>query len=465
MLPVPDVDARVSDAYSQSGIRMKQLRKAFFPCLLVTVLILVSPVLAMQKGDSLRIELPAPGGPYAVGRESFQWTDHSRKESLTDDPRDYRDLMVHIWYPSEPGANAVVYPYVPNLELLKSGLDNSQYSILSSVRAHTLAHAKLLTANQRHPVLIFSHGNQMSSFLYTTIIEDLASHGYVVATIDHPYEAIFTVFPDGRVVTYSETQRPKSDAPSFQRELASYLRERIQNRAADIVFVMNQLVKLNAEKNSQFGGRLDLASIGVLGHSNGGIAAAQACQIDKRIKACVNLDGRATAAPFYPNANGSGPEQPFMYLAKPLRDLTNTELAEQKITREQFEQERGKTVLRENELMRSVKSGSYRVIIKGATHESFSDEPLLLSAAESGADDKNRRTIKVVREYLLAFFDGYLRDKKPTKLNRMKNAEITVEPFGPALRSYRESHPKGPSGTLSEPRTNPSASRSVSVCE
>jgi alpha-beta hydrolase superfamily lysophospholipase len=390
----------------------------------------------VPQSSAVKLELPAPTGPYAVGRQSFHWTDHSRKESLTDDPNDNRELMVHIWYPAEPAAKTAASPYIPNLELLMSGLDDSQYSILSKVQSHTFARANLLPARPRYPVLIFSHGNQMSSFLYTAIIEDLASHGYIVATIDHPYEAIFTVFPDGRVVTYSDDKRPKSDGSSFQEELIRYLRERIDKRAADIVFVIDQLVELNADKNSQFRERLDLASVGVFGHSNGGTAAAQACQMDKRIKACINLDGRAAAGPFYPDANGSGPEQPFMYLAKPLRDLNDKELAEQKITREQFEQERSKTVIRENELMSSVKAGSYRGIIQDATHESFSDEPLLISRPASGADANNRKTMKVVQEYTLAFFDGYLKDKKPTKLKRMSNrySGVTVERFGPALR-------------------------------
>ena len=399
------------------------------------VLTLASLTSAAQFYDGMRTELPAVTGQYPVGRQSFHWKDLSRKEGLTDDPGDYRELMVHVWYPAEPLPNTVVSPYVPSLRLLKDRLDNSLYTILASVRAHTIADAKLLTGRQRYPVLIFSHGNGMSSFLYSALIEDLASHGYIVATIDHPYEALFTVFPDGRIVPYLEDKRPASDGPSSQEDLMRYLRERIQNRAADIVFVIDKLVELNANKTEQFAGRLDLASVGVLGHSNGGTAAAQACHMDKRIKACVNLDGRAMAGPFYPNANGRGPEQPFMYLAKPLRDLTEKELADQKMTRKQFEQERAKAMTRENELMASVTSGSYRVIIKSAAHESFSDEPLVFPGTKSVAEIQ--KTLRLVREYTLAFFDKYLRDKKPAIIDGIPNqrSEVTVDRFGPALKN------------------------------
>jgi mRNA-degrading endonuclease RelE of RelBE toxin-antitoxin system len=123
------------------------------------------------------------------------------------------------------------------------------------------------------------------------------------------------------------------------------------------------------------------------------------------------------------------------YLAKPLRELSDEELAKEKMTREQFERGRAKTVSRENELMQSVRSGNYRIIIKGATHESFSDELLLLPVASREAQAENPRRMQIVRDYVLAFFDKYLRTKKATLLDDRSNPypEVTVERFGPVL--------------------------------
>jgi len=129
-----------------------------------------------------------------------------------------------------------------------------------------------------------------------------------------------------------------------------------------------------------------------------------------------------------------------MYLAKPLRDLTKEDLAEQKITQEQFERARAQTLTRENELMRSVKSGSYRVIIKSARHESFSDEPFLLPDTGAGAETENRRLLRIVREYTLAFFDRYLRNKKSATIESFRiQPDVTVERFGLASRSPHKS--------------------------
>lgn len=394
--------------------------------LLLLLLAAVFSSVRQTNGD-VPIDLPTPTGPYSVGRESFHWIDLSRTQDGTADKNDRRELMVHVWYPAKRSSKTSVAPYIPNLELVKAELDSSQFTILRSVRTHSLVNAKLSVTRSRYPIIILSHGNQMNGFLYTAIIEDLASHGYVVAAIDHPYEAIFTVFPDGRVAKYSEERLPAPNSPSF--------REGFNNRAVDITFVVTQLSRMSADKDSQFHGRLDLAHIGVLGHSSGGIAAAQACHLDKRIRGCVNLDGRAEGRPFYLNSNGTAPEQPFMYLAKPLRELTDEELAKEKMTRDQFERGRTETLNRENELMRSVKSGGYRVTIRGASHQSFSDEPLLLWTNEK-EKIANQKRMQIVREYVRTFFDKYLRNTKAAMLDGplVPYPEVTVERFGVTKR-------------------------------
>lgn len=413
---------------------MTQSRRSITLYLLAALFVPFNLISASQTTGNARISLPAPTGSLAVGRESFHWIDYTRKESLTDAADDDRELMVHIWYPAEPASGMITSAYIPDLELLKGGLDDSQYAILSKVQTHTFAQAKLPIGSSRYPVLIFSHGNQMSSFLYTAIIEDLASNGFIVASIDHPYEALFTVFPDRRVAGYSEDKRSTTSGPGGGEAVARYLRQRIDERTADIRFVINQLASIDIGQ-SRFKGRLDLDHIGVIGHSNGGTAAVQACQADQRLKAVVNLDGRAAAGPFYPNSSGRGPEQPFMYLAKPLRDLTEKELEQQKMTRDQFEKVRAQTIARDDELMRSVKSGSYRVTIKGATHETFSDELLLLPAGDSEAA-QNQRLVKIVRAYVLAFFDCYLRSKTSKSLDALSKqySDVTADRFGAALR-------------------------------
>src|SRR5262249_8064500 len=384
----------------------------------------------------LKRGLPAPTGKLPVGRTSFHWVDKSRPEPMTDDPNDRRELMVTIWYPAE-SATGETAPYIDNLDKLAGAIDQIQVNIARTVQTHSIAGAKVSSAEPRYPVLIFSPGNQMNVALYAAQIEDLASHGYIVLGIDHPYESLGVLYPDGRIARYSEEKRPKEGSPNFQDEFERFYRQRVDWRAADATFVLNQLEKLDAGKTpGQFSGRLDLARVGALGHSMGGVAAAQTCQSDRRFKACLNLDGKAKSLSFFPDADGKGPEQPFMTFEKALPEPTEKQLAEWKTTREQVERAREQMRNREAELLKTLKSGGYRVTLRGATHQSFSDEPLILPFGDADAKAANRRRTQIIREYTLAFFDQVLRNRNSNLLKSSSSdyPEVAVERFGPAQK-------------------------------
>src|SRR4030095_5094483 len=74
----------------------------------------VPSVSSGQKASAAEIFLPAPTGPYRVGRASFHRTDVSRPETFTEDPTDNRQVLFHIWYPAEPGGGTAA-PYVDQL--------------------------------------------------------------------------------------------------------------------------------------------------------------------------------------------------------------------------------------------------------------------------------------------------------------------------------------------------------------
>jgi len=387
-----------------------------------------------NQGGGLKQELPALTGKLAVGRTSFHWVDASRPEAMTDNPDDRRELMVTIWYPAE-SATGETAPYIDNLDKLAGAIDQDQINIARTVQTHSIAGAKISSAEGRYPALIFSPGNQMNVSLYAAQVEDLASHGFIVVGIDHPYESLGVLYPDGRIARYSEEKRPKQDSPNFQEEVARFYRQRVDWRAADASFVLNQLEKLDAGKTpGQFGGRLDLARVGAFGHSIGGVAAAQTCQSDRRFKACLNLDGKAKSLSFFPDADGKGPEQPFMTFEKALPEPTEKQLAEWKTTREQVERAREQMRNHEAELLKTMKSGGYRVTLRGAAHESFSDEPLILPFGDADAKAADRRRTQIIRAYTLAFFDQALRNRNSNLLKSPSSdyPEVAVERFSPS---------------------------------
>lgn len=375
-----------------------------------------------QTGQTI-VELPVPTGQYAVGRTSFHWKDASRQEVMTDDPGDRREIMVQVWYPAKVLASRLPAPYFPDLELLRNAFSESTRATLASVRSHAFADAQIATGRRLFPVVIFSPGAGTSTFSYSAILEELASHGYVVAGINHPYESLGVVLPDKRVARYDESE---------VKDVLPFLRQRIEVRAADASFAADQLTKLNTT-SPVFRGRIDVAHIGIFGHSRGGLAAAMACQHDRRFKACLNMDGGTLGGPFYVDANATPPTQPFMWFIRFKPEPSDEQLKTWNMTREMWNQNRDRVQSRVNGFFRSVKGGSYRVTLNGATHETFSDRPLLSSKIDLDTLAFRLRVARIVRDFTVAFFDKYLKNQLTGLLGgALTNyPEVTVERFEP----------------------------------
>jgi alpha-beta hydrolase superfamily lysophospholipase len=271
--------------------------------------------------------------------------------------------------------------------------------------------------------VIFSAGAGMSSFFYTTIIEDLASHGYIVAAVEHPFESNAVVFPNGRVMKYDEGQ---------VKDVLKFTRARIEVRAADVSFVINELARMNRNVG-MFRGRIDLARVGVLGHSRGGLAAATACQRDARIKACLNMDGGTLGGPFYPPANNANMKSAFMWFVRFKPEPSDAQLQDWKMTRQQWEQNKDRSESRVNGYFGKIDSNSYRVTLYGASHQTFSDLPLVSSEVDLQTAASRFRLIRTVRAYVLAFFKRTLRGDNSDLLNGASSdyPEVTIERFGP----------------------------------
>jgi dienelactone hydrolase len=134
-----------------------------------------------------------------------------------------------------------------------------------------------------YPVVLYQPGFGDVRELGTGLVSDLASRGYVVVTMDETYEAAEVEFPGGRVVTPRPNQSPADSV-----------------RIADTRFVLDELARLASGANPDAEHRtlppglshaLDLAKIGMFGHSLGGASAAKAMAADTRILAGINLDG------------------------------------------------------------------------------------------------------------------------------------------------------------------------------
>lgn len=384
--------------------------------------------------------LPAPTGGFAVGRVTVRWTDASRVEPLspTSGPR---ELMVDIWYPADSTSgmpaeylDVAGFEHAVGADALQKRL-RSAYSAIKTgaVRTHAVNGAPFAHAIKRSPVLIFSPGAGMARELYAAQLEDLASHGYVVAAISHTYDAFAVLFPDGTDIVYSNKRWPAQ--PSFEGKANL---NQLEWHADDIRFVLDQINRSNESvaPSLPFAGHLDLGRVGAFGHSFGGVAVACACQGDQRIKACLNQDGENGMTPFYLDARGRGIDQPFMFIERSPRTTpaTEEELAEMKVTRSQGNEIFARLKAYRNRVLKST-GMTYHVILQSSTttHMDFSDLPILSASTDEEADT-HLRIMALVRDYTRAFFDKYLKRAPAPLLDEKASRQFVeeVERFGPA---------------------------------
>ncbi|GAA2146206.1 lipase [Kitasatospora kazusensis] len=264
----------------------------------------VGPAMAVESAPRpARVHLPSPTGAFSVGVVPLHLVDHSRSDPWQS-ARAPRELMVSVFYPARGAARHPVARQMP--AGAAAGFDTFAGPLNYGVPAGTAAWAETLTdahggapvAPGRHPVVLYSPGAGDIRDWNTGLVQDLVSHGYIVVTIDHTYEAAAVQFPDGRVADsvllsrFAEAQKSGT--------VPALLEKVLDTRVADTRFVLDQLTTLatgadpDAEHRhlpSGLGRAMDLDRIGMFGQSAGGFTAAETMYSDPRIKAGIDLDG------------------------------------------------------------------------------------------------------------------------------------------------------------------------------
>ena len=281
------------------------------------------------------LTLPAPSGRYPVGTASLHLIDRSRPNPWAVSPS-YRELMVSVWYPARDTRR---YPRAPQMlpaAAAHFGSKDGAAAQLYGVPPGTVNWAATLTGGHTgapaargglYPVVLYSPGAGEPRTWGTTLVQDLASRGYVVVTMDPTYDSSEVEFPGGRVVTSTlAAQLPQAQQRGT---LAALAREIVDVRVADTRFVLDQLTALargghpgHVALPVGLARRLDLRRVGMFGVSAGGFTAAQAMAEDTRIKAGIDLDG-ATDSPLIPGSDHllpvfrHGLHQPFLFMGDP----------------------------------------------------------------------------------------------------------------------------------------------------
>ena len=335
---------------------------------LLLLLLAVAPVLIFPQ-----INLPKPTGPYAVATATFTYTDENRVETFTNTGESCK-VNVKFWFPQDAAGT--------------------------------------------YPLVLFSHGTGGIKSSNTSTFMELASHGYVVGSLDHPYHSLFTIGADGKFVRidgaywqeYMSVVNHTVDAATRYQLTQKWL----ALRAADMNFVIDTILAQAKESNAAAVYRLiDPAKIGVFGHSLGGGESGQVARLRSDISAVINLDGDLHGEYVaFVDGNEVLNDQPFpapllnIYADDMQRALATIPNAADVVAAEHA---------------RATAPAGYVVYLPGTNHFSVTDLPLaspfmvalmtsvVPGAAGGGADPA--ATIEKMNGIILQFFNVYLKDE------------------------------------------------------
>src|SRR5262245_332031 len=267
-----------------------------------TVALSIAPSASPASADTVP-SLPDPTGRLPVGVTSLYLKDTSRSDPCVPSVP-YRELMVSLFYPATSATGLKKQSMTP-LESRpypeRQNIPNLPLDVLSTVRTNAVVGAR--PAGRRHSLIVLSPGFINSRATLSSLAEDLTSHGYVVAVVDHTYENRATTFPDGRVTGCAACE--VDDLDGFDAKLA-------RSRAADVSFVIDQLTARHPTwRVGKWRGNnlIDPSRIAMGGHSAGGASTIQAMLADSRIRAGIDIDG-STHVPIPEPGLG----RPFMFM-------------------------------------------------------------------------------------------------------------------------------------------------------
>ena len=355
------------------------------------------------------IAFAPPTGLYNTTILTTELTDKARLDPFAPTPQS-RKLMISVFHPISP---AECSPHLaPDFDpitaafedtaLAPYGVQPGTFELLELQVCQSKANPHHLSAAQNHPLILFSTALAATRLFYNAIAQQLASAGYTVVTIDHPYDADIVAFPDNSTIL----------AVNISTEALVLLD--LDTRVKDVSFVLDELSKpaTAAKLIPGLPRKLDVSHVGIFGHSLGGATAATAILRDSRFIAGINLDGA-----FWGDVIEKGLDKPFLMFAHEANIDPTWEA-----------------------IWPNLKSWKRELMLAGSQHNTFTDLPDIVDVLGLGgslppeATDAlgtidGARAFKIITTYVAAFFDFVLKGKVSALLDKPSEdfPEVTFE--------------------------------------
>jgi pimeloyl-ACP methyl ester carboxylesterase len=242
--------------------------------------------------------IPHPNGTYSVALHTAKLTDKNRQHPYNKSQ--HRSVMLSAFFPAGLLASCTpkVVQYMPSATSQIQDSVYAPYGIpTGTFESLHLSICKTPRHTRSHPLILFSPGLGNSRLLYSTLAQSIASHGYTVVTIDHPYDASVVEYPDGTLTLGADI------------ETDAQIQQALDVRVQDVHFVLDALSTLAGVRRLIPSAKTPLNNTHALiaGHSLGGATAAQAMLTEPRLVGGVNLDGT-----FFGSVLETGLQRPFL---------------------------------------------------------------------------------------------------------------------------------------------------------
>ncbi len=264
------------------------------------------------------------------------------------------------------------------------------------------------------PLVVFSHGAFGIRSSNESLYRELASHGYVVASIDHTYYSLYTTAPDGKKVKgdsafLRQVAGARDSNEKNRRELYELFSQWMDVFMGDMGFVLDRIL-LSANANhgeSQVYNLIDGSRVGVMGHSMGGAAALGIGRIRQDVHAVIALE-----SPFMYDVLGVE-DGDFIFEASPypLPLLSVYTDSAWRLLPNSPQYAQNYAVLKDD------LDTTHDIYVRGAGHMSLTDlaytTPTLCLIFGQDMFWKSEEHIEALNESYLKFFNSYLKDAGP----------------------------------------------------
>ena len=371
------------------------------------------------------ISLPSPTGPFFIGLRKYHFKDLNRKDPYLDG-KVARDLMINLYYPADRSSNCEEEPYLESRmlsfyrdEMVPKSELNSE--VLNQISTEVLREPEFSKTKQLYPVIILSPGSGMVPEFYLSIIRELVSQGFVVAAINHTYNAQISVFPDNSVKLRSSIgneyfQKIRSNGGDAEGAL-------IKSDSDDLSQTLEALHNIDQSRH------LDFSKIGMLGHSLGGMAVTHACPNSPLCRAAINMDGPLLGARsnlLHEGDLDGDLKKPFLFLSGKMiasispkkedanyrdKDLLDTlfKLDPTLSLEEYYQFTKDRTQGRILKAIKKMGKNSSLLVFRNADHMSFSDWNLINSSRLNGMEKVELfQFMKQMNSILTNFFKHHL---------------------------------------------------------